>query len=199
MPPLRAAAHDGLVRAMRRDAQVRREALIQAAARCFLRSGYLVPLDEIAAEAGVGRGTLYRNFSDRMALAIAIFEHELDRMEAALDPSASLGDTIRQLVFEGANASTLFARLAADLPFSGDNRRAFEALRERLTRLLEPVADKARHEGMLSPELGAEHLLLATRMISGVLRPYLSREEIEAQVAEAVPLLLTGLRPRDAG
>jgi AcrR family transcriptional regulator len=181
---------------MRRDAQARREALIQAAARCFLRSGYLVPLDEIAAEAGVGRGTLYRNFSDRMALAIAIFDRELDRIAARIDPALSLEEVIKRLVFEGASASTLFARLAADLPFSGDNRKAFEALRQRLTRLLDPIADKARREGVLAPDLTSEHLVLATRMISGLLRPYLSQEEMEAQVGEAVPLLLSGLSPR---
>ncbi|WP_431312381.1 TetR/AcrR family transcriptional regulator [Sphingomonas natans] len=52
---------------MRCDAAARREVLIDAGAHCFAEGGYLVPLGEIAARAGVERGTLYRNFRDRLS------------------------------------------------------------------------------------------------------------------------------------
>jgi AcrR family transcriptional regulator len=61
----------------RRDAVARREALLNAAVECFEARGYAVPLEEIADMAGVGRGTLYRNFKDRIALIMAIFERDI--------------------------------------------------------------------------------------------------------------------------
>ena len=73
------------------DAQARRDALIAAARLCFARAGYFVPLEDIADAAGVGRGTFYRNFKDRMALALAVFEQEIERMRARLDPALLAG------------------------------------------------------------------------------------------------------------
>ena len=102
-------------RAPRRDAQRRREALLNAAADRFAAQGYSVPLETIADQAGVGRGTLYRNFRDREALALAIFSREIDRMEAGLDPAAPLDQTILAMVREGAATSSLFNRFAGEL------------------------------------------------------------------------------------
>ena len=64
----------------RRDAVLRREALLNAAIECFETRGYSVSLEEIADHAGVGRGTLYRNFKDRAALTLAIFAREIEKI-----------------------------------------------------------------------------------------------------------------------
>ena len=53
---------------MRKDAQERRDRLIAAAADLFELQCYDVPLEAIAERAGIGRGTLYRNFRARMLL-----------------------------------------------------------------------------------------------------------------------------------
>jgi AcrR family transcriptional regulator len=181
---------------MRRDAQTRRKALIQAAAECFFRSGYLVPMEEIAERAGVGRGTLYRNFRDRMALAIAIFDREVSRMEEQLDTSLPLEKAMTALVMDGAQGSALYSRLAADMPFDAEHRAAFDKLGERYVRLVQPVVEKAHGEGVLRPDIGARELLLVLRMLTGLLKPHLSPVEAQALVAKAMPLLMTGLRPR---
>lgn len=181
---------------MRRDAQVRRDALIAAAEACFLRSGYLVPLEEVAERAGVGRGTLYRNFKDRLDLAFAIFEREVDRLEAGFDGSLALDDAIVELVIGGAGASTLFSRLAADMPLAGSNRAPFEQLGQRLQGLLEPCVERAHREGRLSPGIGAREVFIAVRMLSGLIHPHQSAAEMRALVGEALPLVLAGLRPR---
>ncbi|MFI0483976.1 TetR/AcrR family transcriptional regulator [Actinomadura sp. 9N215] len=52
----------------RRDAEANRERLLAAAVTAMLREGRDVPLATIAAEAGVGIGTLYRRYADRQAL-----------------------------------------------------------------------------------------------------------------------------------
>src|SRR5437660_6515039 len=49
-------------RPMRADAARNREKVLRAVREAFAESGYGVPLDEIAARAGVGPGTVYRHF-----------------------------------------------------------------------------------------------------------------------------------------
>ena len=46
----------------RSDAQRNRERILEVAKEAFTRSGANASLDEIAKEAGVGPGTLYRHF-----------------------------------------------------------------------------------------------------------------------------------------
>src|SRR4030088_701658 len=58
----------------RRDAEANRERLLAAAVTAMLREGRNVPLATIAAEAGVGVGTLYRKYPDRAGLMRAL-EH----------------------------------------------------------------------------------------------------------------------------
>jgi len=56
----------------RSDAEANRDRLLAAAASAMTRHGRHVPLAVIAAEAGVGVGTLYRKYADRDALMQAL-------------------------------------------------------------------------------------------------------------------------------
>ena len=59
----------------RRDALANRERVVAAAARLFREHGVeAVRMDDIAAEAGVGKGTLYRGFGDKSALVAAVLD-----------------------------------------------------------------------------------------------------------------------------
>lgn len=183
-------------RAPRRDAQERREALIAAAVLCFTAEGYRVPLDTIAERAGVGRGTLYRNFKDRDALVLAIFAREADRLERGLDPRRPLADLLTDFVRNGAVASSLFARIAADLQLDETNRTAWEDLRHRLERIFAPALAAAKQRGEIAAAITPRDVVLAARMASTVMLPFLSDEEVADQVSEALRLLFDGLRPR---
>lgn len=68
------AARRARRRRPRRDAELNRERILAAAVTAMLREGRNVPLATIAAEAGVGVGTLYRGYPDREALLHAL-EH----------------------------------------------------------------------------------------------------------------------------
>lgn len=183
-------------RAPRRDAQARRAALIASAVHCFTAEGYRVPLDTIAERAGVGRGTLYRNFKDREALVLAIFERETDQLERGIDPTRPLIDILLDFVRDGAVASSLFARIAADLQLDETNRTAWQALGERFARILEPAVAAARQRGEIAPAMTAKDVVLAARMASIVMLPFLSEEEVTDQLNEALRLVFGGLRPR---
>jgi AcrR family transcriptional regulator len=70
--PLRADAAAAAPRPLRADAARNREKVLRAARDAFAESGYGVPLDEIAARAGVGPGTVYRHFPTKEALFEAV-------------------------------------------------------------------------------------------------------------------------------
>jgi AcrR family transcriptional regulator len=72
----------------RADAARNRVAVLDAAARLFAEHGVAaVSLDQIAAAAGVGKGTLFRRFGDKAGLAVAL----LDARERALQEAILLG------------------------------------------------------------------------------------------------------------
>jgi AcrR family transcriptional regulator len=72
-------------RKVRADARQNLDALLTAARTVFARSGVDAPAREIAAEAGVGVGTLYRHFPNRAELVAAVFTTEIDATAAAAD------------------------------------------------------------------------------------------------------------------
>ncbi len=78
-------------RPLRSDAVRNRELLITAAAAAFAARGAEVPLEDIARDAGVGIGTLYRHFPTRDSLVESVYRHEVDVLvERADDLLATL-------------------------------------------------------------------------------------------------------------
>ncbi|MFD4031316.1 TetR/AcrR family transcriptional regulator [Streptomyces sp. NPDC058637] len=65
-------------RAKRADARRNKETLLDAAATVFVASGVEAPVRDIAAEAGVGMGTIYRHFPTRADLIIAVYRHQIE-------------------------------------------------------------------------------------------------------------------------
>ncbi len=81
---------DTTARPMRADARRNREALLQAAAQLFAEEGTDVSLEAVAARAGVGIGTLYRNFPNRDSLVEAAYRTEVAHLcDAASELLAS--------------------------------------------------------------------------------------------------------------
>jgi AcrR family transcriptional regulator len=70
-------------RKSRADAQRNRERILEAAKEAFTRFGTNASLDDIAKQAGVGAGTLYRHFSTRDALIEAVYRSEVEKLAAA--------------------------------------------------------------------------------------------------------------------
>ncbi len=77
----------------RADAARNRLLVLEAAERLFAEHGACnVSMDEVAAAAGVGKGTLYRRFKDQAGLALAVLEQkERDLQEAVLRGDPPLG------------------------------------------------------------------------------------------------------------
>ena len=67
----------------RADAQRNRARILQVAKEIFTRDGASASLDEIARQAGIGSGTLYRHFPTRDALIGAVYRSEVEKLAAA--------------------------------------------------------------------------------------------------------------------
>ncbi|MFC4584978.1 TetR/AcrR family transcriptional regulator [Sphaerisporangium corydalis] len=101
----------------RADAARNREKVLAAAAKLFRERGVAaVSMDAIAAEAGVGKGTLFRRFGDKSGLAVALLdERERELQERViygpppLGPGAPPGERIQ--AFVAAYADYLFGHL----------------------------------------------------------------------------------------
>ncbi|MEZ5091634.1 TetR/AcrR family transcriptional regulator [Nocardioides sp.] len=115
----------------RSDARRNRQSLLDAAASVFAQAGVEAPVREIAREAGVGAGTIYRHFPTRADLVVAVFEHQVDSLAAAGD-EVVLGDWIQQFADFLVTKHGLADAMASD-------RAGFERLHTDFVVRLEPV------------------------------------------------------------
>lgn len=101
----------------RADAARNRAKILDAASRLFAERGIpAVSMDQIAAAAGVGKGTLFRRFGDKAGLATALIDDRERELQASvlsgpppLGPGAEPGE--RLLAFVTAYADFLAANL----------------------------------------------------------------------------------------
>ncbi|WP_051864528.1 hypothetical protein [Streptosporangium roseum] len=115
--------------------------------------------------AGVGQGSLYRHFPDRISLALAVFENGVADLEAlAAEPGATLDDVLA-LITEQAIASTAFIDMVSVPP--ADAR--IIAIRDRVAVLLADLLSEAQRTGRVRRDLTTEDLVLAVGMLAGVL------------------------------
>jgi AcrR family transcriptional regulator len=70
-------------RKIRADAQRNRERILKVAKTAFARDGAATSLDDIARQAGIGSGTLYRHFATREALIEAVYRSEVEKLAGA--------------------------------------------------------------------------------------------------------------------
>lgn len=110
----------------RADAARNRQAVLDAAGRLFddAADPGTVSMDDVARAAGVGKGTLFRRFGDRMTLLRAVYDARLADLRAAIDggpPPLGPGTPARERIP---------ALLDAMVDFKLDNRRLAMALEQ---------------------------------------------------------------------
>lgn len=92
-------------RPLRADARRNRDRLVAAARAAFAEHGVDTSLDDIARQAGVGSGTLYRHFPTRDALLEAVFAeavhalaHQARELKEGQPPAGALAGWLRLFV-----------------------------------------------------------------------------------------------------
>jgi AcrR family transcriptional regulator len=87
-----------VTRPRRKDAALNNERLVQAAREVFARRGLSATLEDIAKHAGVGIGTIYRNFANKRELVETLYVEALDSVLAGARASLEVEDPWDALV-----------------------------------------------------------------------------------------------------
>ena len=148
---------------MRADARRNRVLVLAAAREVVAERGVTVPLEEIAARAGVGIGTLYRRFPTRKELIAPIVEELIEEYRLLIEQVVADPDPWRGFCsyFQQAVAMQVANRgLAEALTHSPTPLLAEQATRVRqLTRRgLASVMRRAKAEGSLRPDFSLTDL-----------------------------------------
>jgi AcrR family transcriptional regulator len=156
----------------RTDALRNRNRILETAKEAFTRHGANVHLDEIAREAGVGAGTLYRHFPTRDALLEAVYRTEVENLAAAQkDFSARLPpvEALRSwmLLFVDYIAAKQLVAPALNTMVGGPSK-LFESTGAMVKNAIEVLVTRAIEAGDIRPDLEPLDLLRALVGVSNV-------------------------------
>jgi AcrR family transcriptional regulator len=149
----------------RKDAQLNRERILEVAKTAFTRHGAGASLDEIAKQAGVGAGTLYRHFPTRDALIEAVYRSEVGklaaaetRLAAAMPPIDALRAWMLLLVDYIAAKHIIAPALNSVV---GGPSRLYESSRSLIQGAMESLVQRAKESGDIRRDTDASDLLRA--------------------------------------
>ncbi|MFC0863354.1 TetR/AcrR family transcriptional regulator [Sphaerimonospora cavernae] len=181
---------------LRADARRNRDLIVAAAQDLLLERGADVPLEEVARQAGVGIGTLYRRFPDRDALLRAVGEECLHRLE-------DLAESAWREEPDAWHALCRFLRGCVELrmgvlsaklePHLNQRLRAghdLHEMRQRVAAAVLRMTEQAQADGTLRDDIGPGDIALLMTM-HVYTPPAMPAEQATARVLEIV---LSGLR-----
>jgi AcrR family transcriptional regulator len=185
-------------RQLRADAARNRRAIVEAAEAEFRARGVDASIDAIADRAGVGVGTLYRNYATKDELMRAILAARAEPLVAearealsAPDPGAAFFGFLRR-VFA---ASGDFKALADSLAEAGlDFIAAKEAVGRELMAAVRELFSRAQLAGAVRSDVTVDDL----HMLVGGLSHSAHSAADAGQMARCVELVFDALRPQSA-
>ena len=200
-------AHAGEARAecrgerpLRRDAERNRQRILHAAAEVFTQRGLDATLDDVARQAGVGVGTVYRRFPDKESLVAELFQDRIDTLVAVAEEAGAAPDPWQALVSyleyaADCMAGDLGLRQLMMFATYGKDRVAYA--REQMRPVITKLVERAQAAGALRPDFAATDVPLIAFMLS-------SAAEYAGPVNHEVwrrylALLIDGMRPSREG
>jgi AcrR family transcriptional regulator len=182
-------------RKTRTDAQRNRERILAVAKEAFARSGANTSLDDVARQAGVGAGTLYRHFPTRDALLEAVYHTEVAKLAAAerelsekLPPVEALRAWMLLFVDYIAEKHIIAPALNT---FVGGPSKLYESSRAQVSGAIEALVKRAIKSGDVRKDLEPFDLLRALIGVSNVA----SAPDWKQSAKRLVDILILGSRP----
>lgn len=147
----------------RSDARRNRERLVGAARELFASAGVEVSVREVARQAGLGVGTLYRHFPAREDLVDAVLEEAYEdfiaQAEAALEESDPWRGFTR-FIEEALVLHALNRGLKDVIETQAHGRERAAAMRRRIRPLVTRLVARAQEQGTLRPDFTAQDVPL---------------------------------------
>jgi AcrR family transcriptional regulator len=179
----------------RTDAQRNRERILEVAKESFTQSGANASLDDIAKQAGVGPGTLYRHFPTREELIEAVYRTEVEKLAAAertfaetMPPLGALRAWMLLFVDYIATKKIIAAALNS---LVGGPSKIFEASYAQVWEAIRALVKRAVKSGDIRKDLDPIDLL---RALIGVANVGTS-PEWQQSARRLVDILILGARP----
>ena len=177
------------------DAVRNRERILEAAKEAFTRSGANASLDDIAKQAHVGPGTLYRHFPTRDALIEAVYRAQVEKLAAAARDFAEAMPPLEalrawMLLFVDHIAAKQIIAPALNTVVGGASR-LYEGSRGQIQGAIDSLAKRAIQSGDLRRDLDSSDLLRALIGVAYV--P--SSPDWQQSAKRLVDILVTGSRP----
>ena len=179
----------------RTDAVRNRERILEVAKAAFTRQGADASLDEIAKQAGVGAGTLYRHFPTRDALIEGVYRNEVEKLAAAAGRFAETMSPIEALrawmllLVDHIAAKHIIAPALNSIV--GGPSRLYEGSRSLIQGAIDELVKRAKRSGDLRRDLDAFDLLRALIGVSHVG----SGADWQQSARRLVDILIAGSRP----
>jgi AcrR family transcriptional regulator len=171
-------------RQLRADAERNRKRLLESAQALFRERGLDVSVGDIAAAAGVGRGTLFRNFASKEDLIAAIVAERMneaavrgEELLKAADPGDALFEFLAEMVGRQQLDRALFQALDETWLCKDVIRPAHAAVFDVLDRLLK----RAQTAGTVRTDVGAMDLMM---MFKGACEAATAFAHVEPAVIE---------------
>jgi AcrR family transcriptional regulator len=180
-------------RERRSDAARNREALARAATAAVHREGPHVPLATIAADAGVGIGTLYRHFPAREDLLNFLthrsFEQVLSNVRAAESEGTTASDALRRFIETAiAQRNDLVLPLRGGPPVTAPETLA---MRDQVHRVVQRIIGRGRADGTITQDVAPHEVVIFGAMLAQPRRP---DPEWDATCRRLLTTYLNGLR-----
>jgi AcrR family transcriptional regulator len=179
----------------RADAQRNRERILEVAKDAFARSGINTSLDDVAREAGVGPGTLYRHFPTRDALLEAVYKTEVEKLAAAQQKFAATMPPVEalrawMLLFVDYIAAKQIIAPALNTLCGGPSK-LFESSRHHIVGAINALVQRAVESGDVREDLEPFDLLRALIGVANVA----SGPGWQQSAKRLVDILVSGSRP----
>ena len=179
----------------RADARRNRERILESAKVAFTRSGANISLDDVAKQAGIGAGTLYRHFPTRDALLEAVYRTEVEKLAAAERELAAALPPIEalrawMLLFVDYIAAKQIIAPALNTVVGGPSK-LFEASGAQIKGAIHALVERAIASGDIRPDLDPLDLLRALVGVSNVA----SVPDWAQSAKRLVEILIIGSRP----
>jgi AcrR family transcriptional regulator len=184
-----------VARKPRADAERNRDRILEVAKEAFTQFGAEASLDDIAKQAGVGAGTLYRHFPSREALIEAVYRTEMTKLAAA---ARNLSDTLPPLealrawltlFVDGIATKKVIAPVLNTLV--GGASQIFESSRDQMWEAIRLLVKRAVKSGDIRKDLDPLDLLRALIGVANVA----SSPDWQQSAKRLVDILITGSRP----
>nr|WP_255450341.1 TetR/AcrR family transcriptional regulator [Skermania sp. ID1734] len=158
-------------RKLRADALRNQQRILAAARELFASRGLDITLDDVAEQAGVGVGTVYRRFANKQELIDWVFEQHIEGMAEQAERALANPDPWAGLVgfFESACANMALNRgLGEVLKSLDDGRERVACVKERMEPAITAVIARAREAGELRPDAEPGDFFALIHMVDAI-------------------------------